>query len=209
MTKYAKTICLANKEPTEEDNIVLISGWGKTSEGGSQSDILMKGIVSIISRQKCSILYEKAVKTITNQMICAGSLGKDTCQGDSGGKYMQIILINSFFNNFKMLTCFEIKGPVVINNNGTAELIGIVSWGLGCARPEFPGVYTNVAKLVPWITENSKNMITRYVHKCSSYLLIKKIIISYPNWRLVFLMIMIGQRRWNLCLVNACISHIS
>ena len=108
-----------------------------------------------------------------------------------------------------MLTCFEIKGPVVINNNGTAELIGIVSWGLGCARPEFPAVYTNVAKLVPWITENSKNMITRYVHKCSSYLLIKKIIISYPNWKLVFLMIMIGQRRWNLCLVNACISHIS
>ena len=98
MTKYAKTICLANKEPTEEDNVVLISGWGRTSEGGSQSDILMKGIVSIISRQKCSILYKKAVKTITNQMICAGSFGKDTCQGDSGGKYMQTILINSFFN---------------------------------------------------------------------------------------------------------------
>ena len=92
MTKYAKTICLANKEPTEENDVVLISGWGRTSEGGQHSDVLMKGIVSIISRQKCSILYEKEPpkKTITNQMICAGSFSKDSCQGDSGGTYKQI-----------------------------------------------------------------------------------------------------------------------
>ena len=93
MNEYVKTVCLANKEPTEENKVVIISGWGKTSEGGSSSDVLMKGIVSIISRQKCSILYEKAVKTITNQMICAGSFGRDTCQGDSGGIYKQFISI--------------------------------------------------------------------------------------------------------------------
>lgn len=64
--------------------------------------------------------------SITNTMMCAGfSNGeRDACQGDSGG-------------------------PLVVN--GT--LMGIVSWGNECARPNFPGVYAYVPAVRGWITE--------------------------------------------------------
>lgn len=61
-------------------------------------------------------------------MLCAGHRegGKDACQGDSGG-------------------------PLVARN----ALIGVVSWGIGCGNPEFPGVYANVANLREWILNSS------------------------------------------------------
>ncbi|XP_028853855.1 trypsin [Denticeps clupeoides] len=61
---------------------------------------------------------------ISDNMVCAGSRfgGKDSCQGDSGG-------------------------PLVCNGN----FEGIVSWGISCANPYFPGVYTKVRNYVRWI----------------------------------------------------------
>lgn len=58
-------------------------------------------------------------------MICAGNFGQDgkyTCNGDSGG-------------------------PMTVN--GT--LIGITSWGYGCRRPNYPGVFTRVPYFREWI----------------------------------------------------------
>ncbi|KAK7069262.1 Trypsin-2 [Halocaridina rubra] len=98
------------------------SGWGATVEGGTIPDILRKVDVPIVSDSVCRQSY--GVTDIGDHMLCAGLAegGKDSCQGDSGG-------------------------PLVCN--GT--LHGLTSWGYGCARPNFPGVYTEVAYFRDWL----------------------------------------------------------
>ena len=66
------------------------------------------------------------VDEVLDSMICAGEAGHDSCQGDSGG-------------------------PMVCGGS----LCGIVSWGYGCARPNYPGVYTEVSYFVDWINANA------------------------------------------------------
>lgn len=81
----------------------------------------------VVNQEACGKAYED-FGGITDRMICAGHTegGKDACQGDSGG-------------------------PLVAEG----KLIGIVSWGYGCARPNYPGVYSRVAVARDWIRENA------------------------------------------------------
>lgn len=75
---------------------------------------------------------------ITEGMMCAGVPGEggiDACQGDSGGP-----LWNGDYATAK----------------ADQEVIGIVSWGFGCARPNFAGVYTQVSKYNDWIDANNQ-----------------------------------------------------
>jgi secreted trypsin-like serine protease len=109
-----------------------IVGWGVTSEGGSQPDVLQEAQVPITTDAYCGGAYSDFdPKT----MVCAGfpEGGVDTCQGDSGGPMF---------------------GRTA---TGTLRVVGTTSFGEGCARPGKPGVYGRVADdtLRPWIAANA------------------------------------------------------
>ncbi|XP_029302895.1 transmembrane protease serine 4a [Cottoperca gobio] len=106
---------------------MAVSGWGYMQENGKVSPSLQEAFIPLIPRAKCSshTVYGTA---ITQRMICAGFLGGkvDACQGDSGG-------------------------PLVYYTSSHWHLVGVVSWGIGCAREKKPGVYTNMEEMLNWI----------------------------------------------------------
>lgn len=104
-----------------------VTGWGDTKEsGGVKPTLLHYTTVPIVDNRVCANAFARQTP-ITNSMICAGYYkigGRDACQGDSGG-------------------------PLVANN----KLYGVVSFGVGCARPSYPGVYTRVSFFRKWIDD--------------------------------------------------------
>lgn len=111
----------------------VVTGWGLTGERGAFPDKLQEVAVELIDRAQCK-RYGGYTK-ITEHMMCAGypGGGKDACGGDSGGP----------------LVC-RLEEPA-----GAWVLYGLVSWGYGCARPNNPGVYTNVKGYLDWIKEKT------------------------------------------------------
>ncbi|KAJ7392546.1 hypothetical protein OS493_012217 [Desmophyllum pertusum] len=123
-----KPVCLpTNNFPP--GTMCLVSGFGTIRSNGPQSKTLRKVNVPIVDNQKCGENYGP----ISYLKVCAGyDQGKmDACQGDSGG-------------------------PLVCPQNGKYYLTGVVSYGIGCAKAGYPGVYANVKELLPWI-ENTKS----------------------------------------------------
>ena len=107
----------------EEPVMSTTMGWGATSSGGSSSNFLLE--VDVPIDDSCG---NYSNNEITNNMVCAGDSngGEDSCQGDSGGPL------------------------IMTNSDGEYELIGIVSWGYGCAEPNYPGVYSKIHSRLDW-----------------------------------------------------------
>merc|ERR1739838_1041609 len=132
-TEFIQPIALpAPMQDTAGGSMATVTGWGTTSEGGlGLPNVLHKVTLPVVSDEDCNAAYGAAGYAVEDSMICAGLAegGKDSCQGDSGGP---------FFSN---------ESPE------TRELLGVVSWGIGCGRAGYPGVYTEVSYFVEWITE--------------------------------------------------------
>ncbi len=109
--------------------MATVTGWGNTLPnppgGVNYPDQLQEVSLPIITNAACNAAYGGG---ITANMLCAAAPGKDACQGDSGG-------------------------PLIVFDNGQArwELAGVVSFGEGCAHPNFPGVYARVSQYNVWI----------------------------------------------------------
>ena len=122
----ARGVCAPSASNDYAGSQLTTSGWGTTSFGGPSSMELLYANVIGMSNSDCNSDYPGQ---ITDDMICCDSpFFRDACQGDSGG-------------------------PLVFNNGGTFELVGLVSWGNGCATN--PGVYARVSVFLQWIADNA------------------------------------------------------
>jgi len=100
-----------------------VTGYGAIQEGGPDSPVLKRLGMPILDDSVCGAPTAYGGEFQPSSMLCAGFVegGQDACQGDSGG-------------------------PLTVAVDGGHRLVGLVSWGHGCARANKPGVYTRVAE---------------------------------------------------------------
>ena len=118
--------CLPDSDQDFTGQLATVAGWG--SNGKEYANILqeLEGL-QVLSDDQCRDLLAAYLaagenRGISPDMVCAGGeAGKDSCKGDSGG-------------------------PLVVQDqDATFTLMGVVSWGRGCARQGYPGVYAEVS----------------------------------------------------------------
>jgi trypsin len=108
------------------------AGWGETAPSFRDSATrLQKVSLPLASAGLCDQGYPSQ---ITERMICAGYVegGKDACFGDSGGPL------------------------TTVRSDGKTVLVGVVSWGEGCARKGKLGVYSKVNSVADWIAATAR-----------------------------------------------------
>jgi len=117
------------REELKPCQMLEVTGWGRTKEKGPAATILQEAEVPVVGNATCNApdAYNGAIKS---KMLCAGYQGGkiDSCEGDSGG-------------------------PLVLRGKDGPVLVGVVSWGEGCAREQRYGVYTRVDAYSDWIAD--------------------------------------------------------
>lgn len=119
----APPMAMADSTPPG-DTPVEVAGWGVLASGnGARADRLQSVFVPIVGTTACT--DASGASYFADSMLSAGVAGADSCQGDSGG-------------------------PLADGPSDARRLLGIVSWGAGCALPGFPGVYTDTSAVKAW-----------------------------------------------------------
>jgi trypsin len=119
-------------QPPLVGKYATIMGWGNTREENgthvSSSNVLLRVDQEIRTMEQCAAM---GMKPLDESMVCAGGVeGEDSCNGDSGG-------------------------PLFMETSKGDAVIGVVSWGNGCARKDQPGVYARISTVVGWIKQNA------------------------------------------------------
>ena len=105
----------------------LAVGWGDTFDPDRLPRTLQQSAVPLLEDARCTLIHGDAFSPAS--MVCAGDLehgGAGACSGDRGA-------------------------PLFVESPGGPTLVGIAGWGVGCALPGLPAMYTRVAAVAPWI----------------------------------------------------------
>ncbi|XP_054003087.1 serine proteinase stubble [Hylaeus anthracinus] len=127
-------ICLPDDDESYVGRTAYVTGWGRLYDEGPLPSTLQEVAVPVINNTMCEGMYRNAgyIEHIPHIFICAGwkNGGFDSCEGDSGG-------------------------PMVIQRARDKRwiLAGVISWGIGCAVPNQPGVYTRISEFREWINQ--------------------------------------------------------
>lgn len=129
----------------KKDSPMTVIGFGNRKEvGGEKSDpatILHQVQVPFVPLPECKTKgsdqdAKDDYSKLTNNAFCAGSFGKDSCSGDSGG-------------------------PIFFDSNNGRKQMGVISWGDGCGRANSPGVYTNLSAFNDWLDDQQLGLSYR------------------------------------------------
>jgi trypsin len=141
------------------DQPLTVTGWGATTQGGQASSVLQQVEVDYIPNNVCGgpdTTY--MASAIHEDMMCAGHLGvgqKDACQGDSGGP----LVIDGGGTGGVTSGSPQLQPPFDYNPH---VLVGVVSWGSGCAQARSPGVYARISYFKEWIEAEAKSLSSQH-----------------------------------------------
>jgi len=157
------------RNPEFTNEVGIVTGWGTIYYGGPHSATLTEVLVPIWNQQDCKSAYTQPIEVITYNVhclhhvqwtlnvgtrfnyscfqetnLCAGvrAGGRDSCQGDSGKCAPGFICFVSWVVNRKSWinrSYVHTGGPLQLEIDGYWSVVGIVSWGIRCAEPGYPG----------------------------------------------------------------------
>ncbi|CAB3363652.1 Hypothetical predicted protein [Cloeon dipterum] len=132
---HISAACLPDPHNDFSGSRCYTTGWGKDAFGdfGKYQNILKEVDVPVVSHHQCQSQLQQTRLGYDFKLhpgfICAGGEeGKDACKGDGGG-------------------------PMVCEKGGSWQVVGVVSWGIGCGQYGVPGVYVKVAHYLDWIRQ--------------------------------------------------------